>query len=205
MALIICGHERSGTILLRNLCDSHPNMAMTMEFNNFADLGEDFSVYHRHILKKWWNHKHRSFLVQGKKEEFFLNVIKSYLFVGSYLHKINKHQQGVIDIPTIEIALKEIFPNAKVVGDKMPNYLFQLDKLVKDDHLVRVVIYRDCRALVSSVLEKIRNDWKKYAFIKQFDTAEKVAKRWVYSIEMMEKKRMPGITYTPQMFYFCLL
>lgn len=68
MAFIIAGHIRSGTTLLRNLCNSHPDITVTMEFGNFDGLGCSHAAYIRYILRRWWNDKHRSFLEQGNEE-----------------------------------------------------------------------------------------------------------------------------------------
>lgn len=193
MALIICGHERSGTTLLRNLCHAHPDIAMTMEFNNFGKLDRSFSEYSRFILKRWKSQRFRSFLVQGKEEEKLSNVIESHLFVTRYLFEIFKAQyppvskRGKVGVSTIESSLKNIFPKAKVVGDKMPNYIFRLEELTSQDNLLIVALYRDCRSVVSSTLEKVRGDWKDFSFIKNLDTPEKIAKRWVESLDIIEE------------------
>ena len=194
MALIICGHERSGTTLLRNLCHAHPDIIMTMEFNNFAKIDRSFSEYSRFILKRWNSQKYRSFLVQGKEEEKISNVLQSHLFVTRYLFEIFKAQdppfskRSKVRVSTIESSLKKIFPTAKIVGDKMTMYyVYRLEELTSQDNISIVVLYRDCRSVVSSTLEKVRGDWKNFSFIKKLDTPEKIAKRWVESITLIEK------------------
>lgn len=74
----------------------------------------------------------------------------------------------------------------RIVGDKLPNYVFMLDRLVTLPRLLRLVIYRDCRDLTSSYLARIRTDWKHQRWARYVDTAEKVARRWVHAIEHME-------------------
>lgn len=194
MALIICGHERSGTTLLRNLCHAHPDIAMTMEFNNFAKLDGSFSEYSRFILKRWKNQKYRSFLVQGQEEKKILNVLQSHLFVTRYLFEIFKAQElpfskkSKVRVSAIESSLKKIFPTAKIVGDKMTMYyIYRLEELTLQDNLLIVALYRDCRSVVSSTLEKVRGDWKHFSFIKKLDTPGKIAQRWVESIDIIQK------------------
>jgi hypothetical protein len=61
-----------------------------------------------------------------------------------------------------------------------------LDKLINEPNLKIILIYRDCRDVVSSTLKMVRTDWRKREFIKDINTAEKVAKRWVNAIQQME-------------------
>ena len=53
MALIITGHQRSGTTLLARLFDTHPEVRITGEFGNFQKIGAPRSQYLRRLLKRW--------------------------------------------------------------------------------------------------------------------------------------------------------
>jgi hypothetical protein len=61
MALIIGGHMRSGTALLRNLCHGHSEITVTMEFGCFNGLGKPFAGYARQTLRRCWWRKDQSF------------------------------------------------------------------------------------------------------------------------------------------------
>ena len=106
-----------------------------------------------------------------------------------YLGKLRRYRPGTIDLPAVEAALREIFPRAGIVGDKMPDYVHQLDMLAPTSGLASVVIYRDCRDVTSSHLKLARTSWRNQRWIQNQDTAEKVATRWVAAIETMEKQR----------------
>ena len=49
MALMICGVPRSGTTLLRRLCDGHPDVAVTYETRVFAFPAKPLHVHARNI------------------------------------------------------------------------------------------------------------------------------------------------------------
>ena len=42
---IVCGHQRSGTTMLRQLMNTHPEVMLTMEFRNFTHLGAPLHRY----------------------------------------------------------------------------------------------------------------------------------------------------------------
>lgn len=208
MALIVCGHQRSGTSLLQRLCDHHPDIFMTNEFGNFFDLHESLGMYRRKILKRWWQAGNRSFFSPDmrwgvvefsevepdvKRTNLFLrtihkplqiNMCQNLWFVARYLFQISKNHQECINPQIIEAALLNIFPTCRVVGDKHPDYVFILDKLVQTSDLSCVVIYRDPRDMVNSVI-KAYTLWGKW-WGSELTVAEEIAKRWVQTIELIE-------------------
>ncbi len=103
-----------------------------------------------------------------------------------YLLKMHRYRREYINIQVIESVLHDIFPKSLIIGDKYPDYVFWLDEFVQCDRLYRLIIYRDCRDVTSSVLQLVRTTWRKMPFKERFDTAEKIAKQWVRSIELME-------------------
>ena len=194
MALIIGGHIRSGTTLLRNLCNSHPDIAVTMEFGNFIGLGRPYRRYSRQLLKRQWRRRDHSVLVQGNRENRWGLLLQSYAFMVRYLSVLRREGKSRIDVPDIEAALRSIFPAARIVGGKTPPYVFLLDRLAYVDGLDCLIVHRDCRDVTNSVLEKVRTDWRDKPFVGNFDTVEKIALRWVQAIELTE--RYADIVYT---------
>ena len=171
MAFIIGGHPRSGTTLLNDLCNSHPDMTVTREFGNFIPVGRSYKAYRRQMLKRWRR--------KGLLGEWFLlspdmaridnpplhkrgmHILQSHVFMLSYLSKMRRYRRRqFIDVPAIEATLLSMFPNARIVGDKYPGYAFILNRLVKADRLSCLIIYRDCRDVTSSTLKKVRTDWQ---------------------------------------------
>ncbi len=186
--LIIGGHHRSGTTLLGLLCDSHPDIAVTTEFGCFLAYGGLFRRYAPRLLRRWWNadkpfhssYAHKSWMA-------FHNLF----FATRYLFKVYKYhwnyERRRVIAPVIETALHGMFPQSPIVGDKWPNYVYLLDRLTKSKGIFHLMIYRDCRDVVSSTLQQARKEWSGKEWVKSFNTAEKVAKRWVSAIEPMEQ------------------
>jgi Sulfotransferase family len=182
MVLIIGGHIRSGTLLLRNLCNSHPEMAITNELNFFSSLGETYREHSRRSIKRLWRQTIRN------KTRWKWNL-HSCNFGSLYLFKLRRYRDHLIDVKAIESTLQSIFPEARIIGDKTPSYVFLLDKLVVINGLRCLIIFRDCRDVTSSVLERVRAKWHRNPWSQTVDTAEKVAKRWVYCIEPMDRHK----------------
>ena len=186
MILMIGGHPRSGTTLLQTLCDLHPEMAVTNEFGNFAFLGQSYWEYARNIYDRWQRVQGKwafDISYAGEQEKLSRNNLK---FALRHLYYFRKLYRGQVTAVSLEATYRTMFPNAKVVGDKWPHYLFRMDKYVQDDALTRLVIYRDCRDVTSSFLVQARTNWHNTNWIHKVDNAEKIASRWVGGIETME-------------------
>lgn len=182
MALIVTGHQRSGTTLLARLFDAHPEVRITGEFGNFLEVGAPRGRYVRRQLKRWGG-----IVVRGWRRNV---MIQSHRFVLEYLKRIIASSPDRVTVEIIEQALKELLPGARVVGDKYPEYIWSLDNLAANEGLSTLVIYRDCRDVTSSTLQRARTDWRRMPlFVRQLNTAEKVARRWVRAIELMEAHR----------------
>lgn len=133
-------------------------------------------------------------LLKGRAEERLIRwatapitIIRNNIFVALYMHKLNVYEHTRVDASAIGDVLSSIFPHSRVVGDKYPGYVFHLDRIGEADELSRLIIYRDCRDVVSSTLKKVRTDWRNRGFDEKFDTASKVAKTWVDSTTQIER------------------
>ena len=91
-----------------------------------------------------------------------------------------------VDTRSIQRSARLTFPTARVVGDKVPRYIRRLDVFAADPRLMRVVIYRDVRDVVQSVLVRKQRDWSNRRWAKDLDV-EAVSKQWVAAIEQMER------------------
>jgi hypothetical protein len=182
MALIVTGHQRSGTTLLARLLNAHPEVRITGEFGNFLEIGAPRSRYIRRQLKRWVG-----IVVRGWRRNV---AIQSNRFVLQYLKRIMAAGGSGVTAEIIDQTLHELLPGAKVVCDKYPEYIWDLDVLASAPGLSTLVIYRDCRDVTSSTLVRARGDWRRMPlFVRKLDTAEKVARRWVKAIDLMEAQR----------------
>ncbi|MBN1832240.1 MAG: sulfotransferase [Deltaproteobacteria bacterium] len=182
MLLIIGGHPRSGTTLLYHLCDNHPDIAVTLEFKNFQFVGQPYLEYSRNMIKYGM-----------KKEEAFdssyqwnkYKKLRNLVFATRYLLILRRYCRKRISFEAIEMALKRMYPQSIIMGDKYPDYIFMTEKFLKADRLYRVVIYRDCRDVTSSFLRQVRTEWKDLPWINGVNTAKGIAEKWVRAIEVM--------------------
>ncbi len=183
--LLVTGHQRSGTTILRSLLNSHPEIAVTNEFSNLKYLGRSRAYYSTYILRQTV-----AIARKGGRVNFFRNeptpLRSNLLFIASYLLRIQGTRSWRIGFTGAESALHGLFPHRRWVGDKFPDYIWSLKYFAGCDKLTCIVIYRDARDVVSSTLAIARSVWKDLDFVHAFDTPEKVAMRWVKSIQLME-------------------
>ena len=186
MLLLITGHQRSGTSVLQKICNTHSAIRITPEFGNCARLGKTSYLKHTAQVLRRWRIIQGSWLIDGFTEQHRRKRWMNLVFVTRYLLALYKQWPAPMNTLAIETTLHRIFPDSQIVGDKWPYYLFILDRLIPRENLYFLIIYRDCRDVTSSTLKKVRERWYKQAWSANIDTAEKVAKLWVRTIELME-------------------
>lgn len=196
MALMICGHPRSGTTLLRNLCHLHPDVAVTNEFGAFKHLGASYAEYSGYVRDRWRAKGlagHKTLVTVGPhvRRALPLHLARRHAFTARYLFGLWTARARTPDVSLVDGLYRASFPGARVCGDKLPDYVFDLDEYVAMDGLSIVAIYRDCRDVASSALQKARVDWQKNdrGSYDRMRSPERIADRWVRSIELMEKHR----------------
>jgi hypothetical protein len=193
---LICGHQRSGTTILADVVGRHPDVRMTVEFANFWQLGYSYRTYVRWILGRWWLLRGRNNLrvpvILGR-----INFLRNHLFIPCYLLSYTRYWRERVSVATIAGAMRGLFPRARVVGDKFPDYLYRLPQLVASPEAQCLVIYRDCRDVTSSTLRMARTSWRRRRFVHTLDTPEKVAQRWKRGMEVMEQyaERIHAVRY----------
>lgn len=187
-AVIIGGHQRSGTTILGRVLAQHPQIGLTLEFANFQGLQRSYRENVRLILRRWRTVRLRNgFLPPSILKR--ANFVRNNIFIPLYLLGLLRSPRGLVDLPAVERALRPLFLRSHWVGDKYPDYVFQLDRLLAAQDLRCIIIYRDGRDVTSSALVQARTNWRNLQFVKHFDTAAKVAARWVRAIEIMERHR----------------
>jgi len=187
MLLIICGHPRSGTTLLQTLCDYHPQMAVTNEFGTFSFLNQTYWDYARNTFDRWKRVQGKwAFDISYAYNKWFLRS-NNLKFTLLHLWRMRRYYHATITLDAIQTIYRETFPSARIWGDKWPHYLFQMERFIQEPDLKRLVIYRDCRDVTSSFLKQARTNWAETKWVKNVDTAEKIATRWVRSMSLIEQ------------------
>jgi hypothetical protein len=104
-----------------------------------------------------------------------------------HLLRLARQGRGQVTLSAL-VAAHKYDSDTRVVGDKLPQYIFMMDRLVElTPGLCRLIIYRDCRDVTSSYLLMTRTKWSDRPWIHATDTAEKIARNWVHAIEIMER------------------
>jgi hypothetical protein len=184
--LMVAGHQRSGTSIMRILLNSHPEIAVTHEFANLKNIRRSRWYYSMYILRRMME-------LQARGNEFALfrndhtSLMENLLFMGRYLVRIQWNRSRVFGFQGAESALHSLFPKRKWVGDKFPDYIWNLKHYASSGKVTCIVMYRDGRDVASSTLVSVRTMWKNRKFIRILDNPEKIANRWVRSIELMER------------------
>ncbi|MFC2042981.1 hypothetical protein ACFLUA_02380 [Chloroflexota bacterium] len=118
MVLIIGGHMRSGTTLLWDICNSHPDILATMEFGCYIGTGKSYLKHSREMLKRCWVKRNDDFLFgTGLRSGRLLGNCR---FVMQYLLEVNKLHAGRIHGSDLQRAMRNCVPEARIVGDKFP-------------------------------------------------------------------------------------
>lgn len=168
------------------LCNEHPDIAMTLEFANYEMVGETHRAYLHWTVEWWWEKRDIWFRREYKEENY--RFLRHFGFTTAYAARIYRPWKHRVTVDMVDAALFSMFPSAKIVGDKYPDYIFHIDRLINHDPLKFMIMYRDARDVASSTLRKARTDWKDiHPFVDLIDTAEKVAHRWNCAIELQEK------------------
>lgn len=184
MALLITGHPRSGTQLLQKVVNSHPEVALTNEFGCFRALGTPPTLYGLGIMGRCWARRKLPILAGAGRRQ---RLLRSYAFEARFLARLYQQRPPLVQAADVEALLQHLFPEASVVGDKFPDYVFSLHQFAGLADLSTVVIYRDCRDVVASYLERLRGGWHRMPVFSAFDTPQKIAARWARAIAQMQR------------------
>lgn len=195
MVLLVGGHVRSGTSMLRDICNGHPDLVMTHEFAAFLGIGKPYTDYQQRMLQAWKRKSHlryNIFRYPGVARNWWRTgyaAVRGHLFTARFLLKMRKYHQEQIEVSLVEAVYRDLFPKVKLVGDKWPDYVFYLDKFAEHEDVLPVMISRDCRDVASSTLKLVRTNWRNQAWTKNVNTVGKIAQRWLSITELIERNR----------------
>jgi hypothetical protein len=184
MAFVIGGHPRSGTTMLYRMFRRHPAFGITGELKCFSHLGEFPDLYLSNLQNRWYR---KSFLGRIGRRAPWKYRIQSGVFLMKYHGRIRwTVRNRPVTYQDVVETLQNLFQK-EIVGDKNPQYIFDLQALVEIPTLTRIMIYRDGRDVVSSFLRNVRTIWKDLAVAQTLNTPDKIAESWALSIQCMER------------------
>lgn len=161
-----------------------------MEFGSYVGLGRNYYKYASQFLHPRVRGSRRQVRITDNRNNIggiYHDYYRLFKYLYIVLSILRNQKDTLVNADIIESALKKIYPNNKIVGDKIPHYVYELNKYVNHKNLMPVIIYRDCRDVVDSTMKKVRTTWKNLAFSKNWDSPYKIAKKWVTAIEIMNK------------------
>jgi hypothetical protein len=184
--LIVTGHQRSGTTILRILLNSHPEIAVTNELANFKHLRRSRFFYTAYLLRRLLASRERgaAYMLHRNEETPWRENAR---FLAAYLFRVQASRSWRIGFSDAEDALHALLPGKRWVGDKFPDYIWKLRFFAGSGTVRCIVIYRDARDVVLSTLESVRTKWKGRRYTRLFDTPEKIAARWVKTVRQMDE------------------
>lgn len=179
---MIAGHPRSGTTMLVQLCNTHPRVRVTNEYRCFQGLGRGLREYAKTL------HRPRQYdLVPGASRAPKRPGLRNMDLHLRFLARLIPHAREV-RLEHVRTALSSLWPEAAVVGDKVPRYLRLMRDFRDTPGLRRVVIYRDCRDIVQSSLARANRDWAHVSWIAGGDV-EAVSRHWMAAMRRLEAVR----------------
>jgi hypothetical protein len=181
--LAITGHPRSGTSMLARLCNTHPQVRVAYEFRMFKRVDANAWRYARTLRRR---RMAASPPIPGRDGRRPTSGLRSRLLYARFVAGVSLHPQRV-RLTDIRRAAHHLWPEAAVAGDKEPVYREMLPQLASQPGLQIVVIYRDCRDVVQSVLARMATDWAGRKF--HTDSAAEIARHWSEMMEAAEALR----------------
>jgi hypothetical protein len=187
MNLLLTGHPRSGTWLLQRLCDRHPDVRVTYEFGLYRTINVPILLYTLNLLGRGWATRLRPVLSDEPDLGPHENLWRSTLFKTRFLVRMLRRAPALVQPADIEAVLRELFPRARIVGDKYPNAVFNLGAYAKRNDMRTVVIYRDVRDVVASYIDLLQAGFDRAPVFGTLDSPEAIAASWVRAIDMMQR------------------
>jgi hypothetical protein len=182
--LMVTGHQRSGTTILRILLNSHPEIAVTNELANFKYIHRSRLLYTVYLLRRLLACRERgpAYMLHRNEETSWRENAR---FLAAYLIRVQTVRSGRIGFDGAEAALRALLSGSRWVGDKFPDYIWNLRFFAGSGKVRCIVIYRDARDVAHSVLESVRTQWKGRRFARRFNTPQKIAARWMNAVRLM--------------------
>lgn len=186
LSLFIVGMPRSGTKLLRSLLNNH----------NDIFIPEIESLFIPQLLKKYGNRSLSSEMVDEvidslQNSLFFFYYSKSKSFNFDLLRQEGVAVKELIDIFFEEVARLEN-KNVKFLGDKSPNYIFEMNLLMGFYPNAKFIhIVRDPRDYALSM----KKTWNKNMYRAAYRWSEAMSRLYRISQKKEERRRIVEIKY----------
>lgn len=178
--LVVGGVMRGGTTLLRGVLASHPAIALfSRELRALAWHSQPLLLHvarvHHHLFlaNRWIRHP-----------EFYRQV---YRYLWSLLRENGLFREQVtVDMCHDAFAACLAQDGKLYVGDKYPDYVFHHQKFTQRPDCRTLLIVRDPRDVVASILQRIRKgDWAGRSWAKKYSSIDGASHYWNEAAQVM--------------------
>ena len=186
MLAMLTGCPRSGTQLLTKLCNTHPEVRITMELGSLRTLWVPPKFYGLYLLSSF---KSRRFPIIDDGSGGWRSRRawwESYRFLFRLLWGLREFRFQDVGSREVESLYRKT-TGCRVVGDKLPAYILNLEQYLLIENLRIVVIHRHPAAVIRSYLELVQGNWRKIPTLNRFDNEAAVARLWAQSVEPLRR------------------
>lgn len=189
MLLLLTGHPRSGTAMMLHLCNSHPQVGLTLELGTLRTLWVHPRLYALSLLEGWRATPAPPLQFSGNIRRGWSEHRQSIGFMMRFLSAMRAYRHRLVGPAEVEACYHRCLPGRRVVGDKLPNYSLCLDQYARVQGLRCVVIYRHVFSVIDSYLQAVAGKWRHVPTLNHLNTPERVASQWVESIHQLQRHR----------------
>lgn len=183
---------------MRQLCNGHPHISMLSELGCCDYLGLPRRLFLWRLLGLLKRRGSLPPLHRQPRDRSWSAAGSKALFLVRFARAVwnSSASSGIVGGPELEAALRSLFPGSSVVGDKYPDYVFDLQRWERWDNLRCLVMIRDPRDVAASTLERVKHRWRG-AWTEALDSPAKIARRWVNILESLpaEGPRLQVVHY----------
>ena len=179
--VVVGGHVRSGTTMMGQVLNTHPDIVAMHELRAFSRLKRTWFGHMRGI-------QHRDLIpLPPNAAQGFDNRsrLRTWWFMAKYGLFLLPHFWW-IRYEDVRRALQRCFPCASVVGDQSAQSHSQLFVLSRHRDCRVIIMQRDCRDVAQSTLRSVRGPWAKARGMGQWDVAT-IATRWVRMMDRLDR------------------
>jgi hypothetical protein len=180
----VTGNGRSGTTALNSFLNTHGDALFFFEFGLFIGVGAPVDGYLSKLRRDWMRRR----ILRSRGARGLLSKLDSAIFLNRLDRKLRRLcGNGTVEMTSLRRVLSDIFPECLVIGDKRPSSMRTFHRICSLEGISVVVIYRDCRDVVSSAIKKVAREKLPGAYARGLDRPDVVAKNWVEAMRTLER------------------
>jgi len=178
--VVVGGHVRSGTTMMGQVINTHPDIVAMHELRAFSGLKRTWFGHMRRI-------KHKNLMplpLDRAQDRGNRRRLRTWWFIARYGAFLLPHFWW-IRYEDVRRALQWANPSARIVGDQSAQSHSQMFFLSRQPDCRVIIMHRDCRDVAQSTLRLTRTTWANQGMGKL--DASAIATRWVRQMERLDR------------------